>query len=221
MNTRQFLKRISSPFLKLISKYYLTNKRSYKYKNLDITVLPGVFHPGLFISTKQLLLLVDGLQLKSKQVLELGAGTGTVAIYCAKQGAIVTATDINPTAIENVNLNAEQNSVNVKTVISDLFDDIQQQAFDYIFINPPYYPKKPTNNEEHAWFCGEEFEYFKKLFSQIEKYINSDSNVFMILSEDCALDTIQEIANNNNINLELHKKAKVWLEWNYIFSLKK
>jgi release factor glutamine methyltransferase len=38
--------------------------------------------------------------LKNKHVLELGAGSGLIAIKAAKEGALVTATDINPVAIE-------------------------------------------------------------------------------------------------------------------------
>lgn len=218
MNGRQFLKRISSPILKLVSTYYLGKKRNFKFKNIDLIVLPKVFHPGLFISTKLLLNLADSLDLNNKTVLELGAGSGAISVFCAKQGANVTATDINPTAIENVKLNANRNEVTIHTIASDLFTEIPENTFDYVFINPPYYPKKPTNDEEFAWYCGEEFEYFKNLFAQLNAYIDSGSTVFIILSEDCELTKIKCIAHIKQFELVLYKKVKKWMEWNYIFT---
>jgi len=220
MNGRQFLKRISSPFLKLVSKYYLNRNRNFKYKNIEIDVLSGVFHPGLFLSTKQLLLLADSLSLRNKQVLELGAGSGAISVYCSTLGANVTATDINGLAIKNVNQNAEKNGVTINSIESNLFNDIPVQVFDFIFINPPYYPKAPKTDAEYAWFCGPSFEYFEQLFLQLEKYVNESANVFIILSEDCALDKIEAIANKNSFDLVLHKKVKVMLEWNFIFNAK-
>ena len=40
------------------------------------------------------------LPLHGKIFLELGAGNGLISIYAAKKGAKVTATDINPVAVE-------------------------------------------------------------------------------------------------------------------------
>ena len=51
-----------------------------------------------------------------------------------------------------------------------MFDKIEKVNFDYIVINPPYFPKNPKSEKEFAWFCGSDFEYFKKLFSQLKDY---------------------------------------------------
>lgn len=220
MKIRSVLKRIVSPFLKLISKYYLSKNRDYKYQDIELTVLKGVFHPGLFLSTKQLLILAESIELENRTILELGAGSGAISVFCASKGANVTASDINPIAIKNVKINADHNKVKVQTILSDLFLEIPKSTFDYIFINPPYYPKNPTTDAEHAWFCGESFEYFKNLFSQLQEYVNNDSRVFMILSEDCEIESIKSIAEEHNFNLELYKKKQIWFEWNYIFIVK-
>ena len=41
--------------------------------------------------------------------LELGSGTGITAIYASKKGCEVVATDINPSATENIIENAKNN----------------------------------------------------------------------------------------------------------------
>jgi len=58
-----------------------------------------------------------------------------------------------------------------------LFDRIETKEFDYIIINPPYFPKNPNKEEEFAWFCGNDFQYFKKLFNQIGNYVNNDYKI--------------------------------------------
>jgi len=131
------------------------------------------------------------------------------------------ASDINPTAIENARLNAKKNGVKVTTYLSDLFSEIPAQQFDFIIINPPYYPKAPQNMAEEAWFCGEDFEYFEKLFSSIDPWFHEDSEVLMILSEDCEIERIRNIAVRHGFKMTKVIEKKKWGEWNYIFRLDK
>jgi len=150
----------------------------------------------------------------------LGCGTGIISVLAAKKNARVVSSDINPTAIENVKLNAKKNGVEITTYLSDLFVDLPQQQFDFIIINPPYYPKTPETIAEEAWFCGEHFEYFEKLFSTITPWTHGQSEVYMILSEDCDTEHIKQIAFINGLTLTIVVEKKKFGELNYIFRLK-
>jgi release factor glutamine methyltransferase len=183
-------------------------------------VLPGIFHPHFTISTRLFLQYLEKQVLENKSFLELGCGTGIISILAAKNGAHVLASDINPLAIENVMQNATHNNVKISTYTSDLFTNIPKQHFNYIVINPPFYPKAPKNINEEAWFCGEGFEYFEKLFSTIGQYFNSQSEVLMILSEDCEINYIEKIALKNQVVFSTVLEKKKWGERNYIFKLK-
>lgn len=217
---RRLLSKIISPFLQYFVKHYFTKPRTYCYKKIEATVLPTVFFPYFTISTKMLLQFLETKQFHNKTVLELGCGTGIISVFAAQKGATVTATDINPAAIENVGLNAKKNNTKVYSILSDLFVEILPQQFNYIIINPPYYPKAPKNKTEEAWFCGTDFEYFEKLFATIHPYFNPTSEVLMILSEDCKIDQIKSIAIRKNIEFKtVHTESK-WGELNYIFQLK-
>ena len=100
-----------------------------------------------------------------------------------------------------------------------MFDDIPLQSFDYIIINPPYYPKEPANDAEKAWYCGENFEYFEKLFYQLEPYTHPQSVVLMSLSEDCDFQKIASIAIKYNLLFkEYINKMTLW-ERNYIYKI--
>jgi len=166
-----------------------------------------------------LLNFVDTLNLKSKIFLELGAGTGIISILAAKKGATVYASDISSKAVENVKLNAAKNNVQINIFTSDLFKNIPDMQFDYIIINPPYYSKDPREEEEYAWFCGSNFEYFKSLFNSLSNYIGRDSKAFMILSEVCDIQKIKSIGMENEFVWKLKMNKQFWGEKNYIFEI--
>jgi release factor glutamine methyltransferase len=210
-----------APILKKLAKVYTRKEREFSYNNITVKVLPGVFHPGLFFSSKMLLNFIDKLSLESKSFLELGGGTGIISILAAKKGAVVYASDISIKAVENCNLNFATNNVKAKVFTSDLFNDIPKTHFDYIVINPPYYNRDPQEEEEFAWFCGSNFEYFKSLFNSLSNYIGESSKVFMILSEVCDIQKIKSIALENGFIWNLKMKKKIWGEKNYIFEIKR
>ncbi len=216
---KKLTKRILFKILYPLSKIYLSKERNYTYKDITVKILPGVFHPGLFFSTKILLKYLESLELKNKTLLELGAGSGLISIFAAKQNAKVTATDISPSAIKNIKLNAEKNGVELNIIHSDLFDKIPEQTFNFIIINPPYFPKDPETENEQAWFCGSDFGFFKKSFKQIGDYIYDSTNAIMILSEDCNIEMIKSIAAENNFTLNEIHREKVLAEWNYLYNI--
>src|SRR6185436_6799030 len=106
-------------------------------------------------STHMLLKYLKKLPLEKKLFLELGCGSGLISIYAAKKGAMVTATDINETALLFLAKNSRFNNTALRIIKSDLFHDISEQAFDIIAINPPYYKKQPLSARDYAWHCGE------------------------------------------------------------------
>lgn len=218
---KYLFKKILFPVLKSAYNIYASKERSYSYKGINVIVMPGVFHPGLFFSTKLLIEYISKYDLKDKNVLELGAGSGLISVYCTKLKANGTASDINPIAVENIKKNAKLNTVDIKVVESDLFDRIDTKEFNYIIINPPYYPKNPNNDKEFAWFCGNDFQYFRKLFAQIGNYINSDSKIIMVLSENCDIEMIKKIGKQSLFVFTKCYEQKIWGEMNYIFEISK
>ena len=217
---RRRFRRIVQPFLARLYRWYLSKPRWYRYEGLSVRVLPTVFHPGFLISTKVFLKFALQQNLQNKKVLELGAGSGLIALSAVRAGAIVTATDINPNAIASIKESAKKNQLSLTLIESDLFQKIPSQHFDFIFINPPYYPRQVTNLEEVAFFCGVDFDYFRQLFPQLFPFLKSTTRAFMILSEDCEIETIREIARENKIEMQLILETKKVGELQYIFELK-
>lgn len=219
LKPRKIIKKITSPFVKIGAKFYYRKPRKYTYNGLEVLVHPEVFPPHLTLSTKILLDFISELNLQNKTFLELGCGSGIIALFAAQKGAKVTASDINKTALDYLQNASKKNHLKVKTVYSNLFDEVSNKHFDYILINPPYYPKHPKNTKEEAWFCGEDFQYFKKLFQQLPNYLSGNNKTFMILSEDCQIAKIKAIANHNNLILQEVLRTKKMGELNFIFQI--
>jgi len=216
---RNILKRITNPLIKGGAKLYYRKPRKYSYQGIEVLVHPDVFPPHLTLSTKILLDFISKKKLQNKTFLELGCGSGIISLFASKKGAKVIASDINKTALEYLEKASEENKLDVTCVYSDLFEKLHGKHFDYIIINPPYYPKKPKNIKEQAWFCGEDFEYFKTLFQQLPRFISDKNQTYMILSEDCNIKLIKSIALKNNVHLKLTLKIKKLGEENYLFKL--
>jgi len=216
---RQLLKKLTHPILKYGTQKWSSKPRLYTYEDIEVIVMPDVFPPHYTISTKILLDYIKPLDIKDKTLLELGCGSGIVALYAAKKEAIVTASDINNIALKALEKAAKKNSLELAILNSNLFNKLSQLSFDYIIINPPYYPKTPKNIKEQAWFCGENFEYFKSLFLQLSN--RNDKNILMILSQDCDIQKIKNIASLNHFQLDLELERTRFNEKNFIFKVSK
>ena len=76
---------------------------------------------------------------KGKKVLDFGSGSGIAAIAAAKSGALtVTATDIDPIAIQAVKINARLNDV-VITAIQATMSESSQQQCDVLLVGDVFY----------------------------------------------------------------------------------
>jgi release factor glutamine methyltransferase len=209
---------VSTTYRPLLVKY-LSSARRYSYKGITLQVPFGVFHPGFFFSTKLLLRYIAKERLSQKSLLELGAGSGLLSIYSAKKGASVTATDISADSVECVRANAEENLVHISVIHSDLFDNIPHQRFDIILINPPYYKRTPVSPADYAWYCGENGEYFQRLFYHLDSYVHKNSVVLMVLCDGCDIQLVKKLAENNLFLIDCVHISRSLLETNYIFKI--
>jgi release factor glutamine methyltransferase len=215
---RKIVKKLH-PILLVFYKVYSTLTHSYSFNGIKIKVPSGVFNPKLSFSTKYMFDFLSTVNLKNQMFLEIGAGSGVISLLASKLGANVTATDINPEAIETTKGNAVLNNLQIKVLRSDLFESIDALAYDIIVLNPPYYPKTPKNNLEKAWYCGNNFDFFHRFFKKLNIYIHIETKVFMVLSEDCDLSEISRIAQSYGFYFQLIDQKIIAWEMNYIYSI--
>lgn len=141
---------------------------------------------------QKLLKYIDKYFNKKIKILDIGTGSGVIAITLAKKiNCEVTATDISSKALEVAIENAKINKVNVKFYQSDLYTNITD-TFDVIVSNPPYiaFDEKiddlVKNNEPHiALFAKEEGLYFyKEILKQAPNYLNKKNIIAFEIGEN-------------------------------------
>jgi release factor glutamine methyltransferase len=216
---RAVLKHIVANTYKPLLVKYLSRTRIFRYGDISLEIHPQVFHPGFFFSTRLLLRYIRSLSLSGKKILELGAGNGLISVYCSRNGATVVASDINPVAIEYLHKNSLRNNTFFEIILSDLFAGIPSQEFDLIAINPPYYKKQPLSLIDHAWYCGENGEYFSGLFDQLAGFINKDTGILMALCEGCDIKMIEQMANQRGFQLRCLLVKQNLLEKTFLYKI--
>ena len=80
--------------------------------------------------------LVDAVS-SGETVLDLGTGSGIIAIAAARRGASTTASDISDAALADAIANAERNGVDINFQLADCYVGIRGK-FDHIFSHLPY-----------------------------------------------------------------------------------
>ena len=217
-------RKISTQLYKPFLESYLKRNRIFIYQPFKLIILPGVFHPAFFYSTKFLLQYLKQINFTNKNVVEVGAGSGLISFNLALSAKKVYAIELSQIAMNGLLMNLENNSnslpANVlKIVQSNLFSSLETCIFDYIIVNPPYYPNKVKDETELAWNCGEEFEYFTNFFSQVGLFMNFESKIIMVLSSQCNLYRINNIAKKHNFSMNLKAKKEFLIETNFIFEI--
>jgi predicted nicotinamide N-methyase len=78
-----------------------------------------------------------------RRVLDLAAGGGIVSIAVAKAGAaVVTAVEIDPTALTALAINAAANAVAIDTALGDLLDDVPPPDIEVITAGDVFYSRQ-------------------------------------------------------------------------------
>ncbi len=78
------------------------------------------------------LLQQHNIILKDLETLDLGTGTGTCALFCAKEGAKSTGVDISTTAIELADKNKDKLGLDVNFLTADILSLNLDKTFDFI-----------------------------------------------------------------------------------------
>lgn len=117
---------------------------------------PGVYRPRT--DTRLLSRAMRRERITSRtEVLDLGTGSGVLAVEAARMGARVTAVDISWQALAAAWFNALLNGQTVRVRHGDLASAVQGLRFDLVVTNPPYVPAPgdtPPRGRARAWDAG-------------------------------------------------------------------
>ncbi|GGO91189.1 HemK2/MTQ2 family protein methyltransferase [Wenjunlia tyrosinilytica] len=121
--------------------------------------------PGVYSPQADTDLLAQALRREERvpgaRVLDIGTGTGALAVVAAREGAAsVTAVDICPRAVLAARLNAMLRGLEIRVLRGDLTRPVHGRSFDVVLTNPPYVPCAtewlPRRGPALAWDAGQD-----------------------------------------------------------------
>ncbi|WP_405667620.1 methyltransferase [Streptomyces sp. NBC_01166] len=118
--------------------------------------------PGVYAPQHDTLLLMAALNREDigpgTEVLDVGTGSGALALHAARRGARVTAVDVAWRAVATARLNALMHRRRITVRRSDLLSALPGRSYDLVICNPPYVPsplgRLPGRGAARAWEAG-------------------------------------------------------------------
>jgi len=174
-------------------------------KEIKIRTHPKVYEPR----EDSFLLARNLIARKGNFVLDVGTGTGLIAIVAAKLGCKVIATDINKYALKIAYENAKLNDVEemIEFRKSNLFENIKER-FDLIVFNPPYLPFKARTILEKSINAGKNCELIHNFLLEAPFYLKKNGKIQLVVSSLTKLN----LDDYKNIKLKKIATEKLFFE---------
>lgn len=183
------------------------------FEGLSLTVLPNVYSPTAFTDTlwfaRQLRELVG-----NKSLLEMGTGSGAIAILCAQRGAHVVATDVNPDAVKNARLNIERHALDISVREGSLYEPLgKDEKFDVIFWSHPF-NNWETPVEDMLLRSGLDYHYegLRGYVTGAKEHLSPNGKFLIGTGDSADLKTLASIAAESGYSLKLINDTTMALE---------
>ena len=158
---------------------------------------------------------------KESRILDIGTGSGCIAIALAKNipDSTITATDISEKAIETAQYNAIQNNVEIKFYQADIFhmsEDFPPGKFDILVSNPPYvreFEKKEMKPNVLKWepplalFVPDSkpLIFYNTIIPLANNILESKGQIFLEINENFSKEIKDILADYNFMSIEIRK----------------
>lgn len=144
-----------------------------------------------------------------QHILDIGTGTGVIALMLAQRfaNATVDAVEIDKAAAHTARANFQNSKFNNRLALyahsfESYFDNHAQKKYDLIVSNPPFYinslesPQANKNTAKHA-----DNDFFENLVKAVSKHLTATGTFWLILPLDTA-ELVKTIAQQNKLYLK-------------------
>ncbi len=155
-------------------------------------------------------IIEDGI-VTGRKVLDIGTGTGLIAILCEQHGASqVVATDINPAAVANARYNAAMLGADENLEVRQVpaadpgaFSAIAAgETFDLILSNPPWEQGTVEQPADHA-FYDPGFALMDSLLDGLPEHLNQGGRCLLAYGHVPAIERLIEQAEQRGYELQI------------------
>lgn len=155
--------------------------------------------------------------------LEIGVGTGLIALNICHLFEEFTGVDINLQAVKLARKNAQENNINCQFLESDLFSSVSS-PFDVIIFNPPYVPadEECKSVEDLSYHGGEDGrQTIDQFLSQFGQYLNPGGRVYLLQSSLSGIDETSTILKTMKYAFHIIARQKLFFEELVVFKIVK
>ena len=180
-----------------------------------------IVNPCVLIPRQETEELINEILIDNKRpnlkILDIGSGSGCIGITLALEleNPIVTALDIDESALEVTLQNAKQHEVNMDSILDDiLLKDQLPEQYDIIVSNPPYVTEMEkkyllNNVLDHepykALFVPDDnpLLYYKRIVLLAKKYIKPRGKLYFEINENYGPEVAKICKDENFTNIKL------------------
>jgi release factor glutamine methyltransferase len=211
----------------LLSYHFILKRRSTRVARaagFRLLVRPTVFHPRFFLTSEFFAGFIARLDLAGKRVVDVGTGSGILALAAARAGATtVVAVDINPNAARTAGENAQANGLGerVTAVCSNLLSALAPRpTFDVILSSPPSFPGEPLDLADRAWHAGPDYRDIAALFDQARERLAPGGRFYVLLSSDSDLEYLGALMERARFRARVVEEHSIYVESFILYELR-
>jgi release factor glutamine methyltransferase len=170
--------------------------------------------PGVYSVRTDTEILLASLAMErvsaGSQVLDVGTGTGALAVAAAVRGGVVTAVDVSRRALATAFVNGALRGRRIRVRYGDVFAPVHGRRFDFIVSNPPYIPSHSTmDNPSRAWDAGPAGrEILDQLCAQSRQMLRPGGVLLMVQSSVADVAKTCEMLSGSGLRTEVTARSR-------------
>ncbi|WP_042388470.1 HemK2/MTQ2 family protein methyltransferase [Streptacidiphilus melanogenes] len=173
--------------------------------------------PGVYRAQVDTEMLIGAFQDESlvpgAAVLDVGTGSGAVAVAAACRGALVTAVDVSWAALTAALVNGALHGRWIRARHGDLLRPVREQRFDMVLTNPPYVPSPSPGPARsglaRAWDAGRDGRLLlDRICAQAPALLKPKGVLLLVQSDLSGVDTTCELLRARGLRTEIVARAR-------------